>query len=1005
MEEEIFNFGKELIDKMRQRSSSSFGFGNILSLRSAEDKVLAWAMKHERLKINLFRFVDVLPALGSSKDIVQHVHEYFYDATELIPLFKYALKVSPDSILSKSAAFITKKQIRSMSRRFIVGEDEKDALPYLKSLRKRGLAFTVDLLGEASVSEHESLEYLSRYKALIKTLKEKDNDWQTRFKLPASHPKDFSILNVSIKLTALYSQTKAVNFSQSVSILSERLKEILLNVKAAGGSAYIDMEDCASTDIILQVLKNVLTEPEFSDYPHFGMVLQAYLKRTPSDLESIKKWVIKRGTPIQVRLVKGAYWDTEVILAKQNGWPVPVFLKKEHSDSCFEYLSKVLLDAGPDIFYPAFASHNIRSIAHALVYARSIGIDSSNFEIQTLYGMGDEFKDGLTEQGYLVRDYAPVGELIPGMGYLVRRLLENTANEGFLRKTNFEKISLTELLKAPPDYELLVQDNKTMEAESISQLAEKNFQNLPFLDFTLEAERNLMKAAINDVKNKLKNAPFLVKPIIDDSVSFNTDDNHAVTVYLPENSSIPYSKTIESSVELAENAITNLHSSFHLYRDMDYEIRVDILRKASAIMTKNRYELAALVCLEAGKTWVEADADVAEAVDFCNYYADEAESLFKKRRMGNYQGEYNSYFYEPRGLTLVIGPWNFALAIPCGMFAASVVTGNVTILKPAEETPYIAYRMFQIFLEAGLPENAAAFLPGKGEIIGAYMAKDPRVSTINFTGSKAVGMELLKIGGDTKDGSDHIKRVIAEMGGKNAIVIDSDADLDEAVKGVLHSAFSFQGQKCSACSRVYVVSKEVYSRFRERISQAVESIKIGLASDPSSYMGPVITNEAKERINSYISRGKKEGSLLAKGNLPIELSDQGHYVAPHIFERIPEDSILLTEEIFGPVLVISEVSTFEEGIEKALSSHYRLTGAVYSRSPRNIDYAINNFRVGNLYINRGSTGALVFRQPFGGSHHSGVGAKAGGPDYLHQFVVPRTVTENTMRRGFAPQTR
>jgi RHH-type transcriptional regulator, proline utilization regulon repressor / proline dehydrogenase / delta 1-pyrroline-5-carboxylate dehydrogenase len=996
LEEEIFSFGASLLDEMRENQKSSY------SLRGAEDRILNWAMRHEKLKVNLFRFVDVLPALRSASDVVRHVHEYFQGVKDMIPLFKYALKVSPDSILSQGAAFATRQQVRKMSRRFIVGENPKDALPYLKNLRKRGLSFTVDLLGEAALSEVESEVYIERYIALIHSLKEKDTVWRQRFPLKNLHPKDTTLVNVSIKLSALYSQGKAVDFEHSVEILSERLVRILNEVKKADGIAYVDMEDCAYTDITLEVVKRVYLSDEFKDYSGLGMVLQAYLRRTDEDLSTILEWAKKRSSQLQIRLVKGAYWDTEILIARQNNWPIPVFLEKKESDQAYENLSKRLLD-NSKYFYPAFASHNIRSISHAVSYARHLGISPTEFEIQTLYGMGDEFKSGLIQAGLLVRDYAPVGELIPGMGYLVRRLLENTANEGFLRKTNFEKINIHELLKAPESTGSELSDKPFLPLEEILP---DEFVNTSFIDFTLSEERDKMQKAVNSIHEKLINGPFIVTPKFKKGNLLNEDQKKKPSrVSLPENISVTYSETTEADTKAADYVLNELKTSFVTWSKTLVSDRAQILRKAGNIMLNRRYELASMVSFEAGKSWIEADADVAEAIDFCFYYAQEAERIFAKRRMGTLQGEYNSYFYEPRGISAVITPWNFALAIPTGMFASSLVCGNCVVLKPAEQTPVIAQAMFDIFIESGMPADVAAFLPGKGEEIGAYISKDPRVSTVVFTGSREVGFELIRSGGETSPDAVHIKRVIAEMGGKNAIIVDSDADLDEAVKGIIHSAFSFQGQKCSACSRVYVVSEEAYERCKERLSHAIESVKIGAASDPGSFMGPVISYESKEKLLEAIRQGSKEGSLVAKGKIPDGMIEKGYYVLPHIFEGLPEDSDIVKNELFGPLLVISKVDTFEEGIEKALKSKYRLTGGVYSRSPRNIEYAVNEFKVGNLYINRNCTGALVFRQPFGGAHFSGVGAKAGGPDYLLQFVVPRTVTENTMRRGFAPEVR
>lgn len=1021
LEKEIFSFGSELLSSMRDAQSSS------LSLRGAEDRILNWAMKHEALKVNLFRFVDVLPSLRTASDVVRHVHEYFHDVQDMIPLFKYALKVSPESILSQAAALITRRQVGKMSRRFIVGEDPKDATPYLKNLRKRGLTFTADLLGEAALSEHESQIYIDRYIAVIQSLKEKDVEWRHKYPLKHAHPKDSTIVNVSIKLSSLYSQTKAVDFEHSVSVLSERLVKILRVVKEAEGIAFIDMEDCACTDITLAVVRKVFTSEEFRSYAGLGIVLQAYLKRTNDDVTEIISWAKERDAHLQVRLVKGAYWDTEILLARQNYWPIPVFLKKEESDSSYEYLTKRLLDASQYI-YPAFASHNIRSISHAVSYAKQQGVASTEFEIQALYGMGDEFKAGLLEAGYLVRDYAPIGELIPGMAYLVRRLLENTANEGFLRKTNYEKVEITDLLKAPPLFdpekyktEEGTKDSMTQSFTTIKDASEANlFKNTAFLDFTLKEEREKMQKAVSEILETVSRQAFQVIPqykcstfnlsndlkeLKKELATGNAAGSLTEKVQLPENISITYSETTEANTNICDKVLTALEKSFHTWSRTDVKERTDVLRETARIMTERRHRLAALVALEAGKSWTEADADVAEAIDFCNYYADEAERIFPKRRMGNMQGEYNSYFYEARGISAVITPWNFALAIPTGMFASSLVCGNCVVVKPAEQTPYIAQEMFEIFLEAGMPSEVAAFLPGKGEEIGAYLGKDPRVSTVVFTGSREVGFELIRSGGDTHPESTHIKRVVSEMGGKNAIVIDSDADLDEAVKGIIHSAFSFQGQKCSACSRVYIVSEEAYERCKERLAETVQSLRVGPVSDPGSFIGPVISAESRERLERRIEEALSAGVLVGKGKADKEVLSKGHYVLPHIFEGLSEDHPIVKDELFGPVLAISCVKTFKEGIEKALDSKYRLTGGVFSRSPANIEYAMKEFKVGNLYINRNCTGALVYRQPFGGAHFSGVGAKAGGPDYLLQFVVPRTISENTMRRGFAPEVR
>lgn len=442
LETEIYSFGKEILDSLKEQAQGGNPF------KKAENKLLEWTLRKEEIKINLFRFVDVLPSLHSSRSVVEHVHEYFKDIKGEIPLFKFAMMFPPNSLFARFGAKAVGSQIERMSRRFIVGKTGSDALPYLKKLRKKGRTFTLDLLGEAVLSEEESTIFINRYKDLIHTFSSVDKEWKKKYPLPFPHPKDSSIVNISIKPSALYSQAKAQDFEGSIAKLSDRLAELLFEIKSVGGGAYLDMEDCAYTDLTIALAKRVLMSKEFIDYPDIGFVLQAYLKRTENDLNELIPFLKSRKAKTNIRLVKGAYWDTEVMLAKQRGWEVPVFQKKSHSDASYEKLSRKMIDA-KDVIYPAFASHNLRSLAHAIKYAELKGMHKEDFELKFLYGMGDEFKDEFVKRGYLVREYSPVGELLPGISYLVRRLLENTTNEGFLRQTNFEELDIDKLLKKP----------------------------------------------------------------------------------------------------------------------------------------------------------------------------------------------------------------------------------------------------------------------------------------------------------------------------------------------------------------------------------------------------------------------------------------------------------------------------------------------------------------------------------------------------------------------------
>ncbi len=985
LEREIQVLGKEVFSGMRT------GLASLLTAQFYTEKLLAWGMQDEELKVSLFRFVDVLPSLPDARSTIRHVQEYFEPLRGKIPnLMQHGLDVGTSSVTAKLVAPVIRKQISFIAERFIVGETPERALRRLRHIRKDGMAFTVDLLGEATVSEDESIVYKQRYLELIAVLAKAVPTWREAAPIYPGHRGEQTPVNVSVKLSALYSQAKAVSTTHSVEVFAERLSEILAAAKQVGAFVYVDMEDCSLTTITLRAFKAALMRPEFRDYDRCGIVLQAYLRRTRDDLVELIEWTKSRGTPIAVRLVKGAYWDTETILAKQNGWPIPVWQQKSSSDANYEALSLLLLENFQHTM-PAFASHNIRSLCHAIKAAELMGVPATEFELQALYGMADPIKRVFSSRGYLVREYSPIGELIPGMGYLVRRLLENTSNEGFLRLSMHEQRNPEQLLARPQFGEGDTGD------EHVAQNPRIKFANSPLTDMTIDDERAAIAAAVAELRNA--SSPANVQPIINGKLYPRQD--HLLSTS-PEDPGLTVAKVQLALPEDVERAIDGLARYANSWRRMPVTKRANVLFRAAELLQRDRASMTAVIVLEAGKNWIEADADVAEAIDFLNYYALEAEKLFTVRRMGSFDGESNRYFYEPRGVCAVISPWNFPLAIPCGMLVAALVTGNTALLKPAEQTSLTAFRLFKILLDAGLPPEAAAFIPARGEDAGPVIMAHREISTVVFTGSKEIGLLLNRQGAQFSDGAAHVKRVITEMGGKNAIIVDDDADYDEAVKAIVQSAFGYSGQKCSACSRAIIVG-DVYDRMLARLAEATKSLNVGAASDPRTFVGPVIDSEAAERIRGVIQRARQSCTLVAEGPAPSTSLRSDSFVRPAIFADIPDGHELSNKEIFGPVLAVERARSFEQAIEMANASEYGLTGAVFSRSPKHIELACAEFQVGNLYINRGSTGALVMRQPFGGAKMSGVGSKAGGPDYLLQFVVPRSVTENTMRRGFAPK--
>lgn len=945
-------------------------------------RIMDWSMKNEHFKTQMFRFVDVLPYLHSGSEVARHLKEYFTasEGEELPSIFNVGLGMG--SLAPSLLANAVRKNVTQMAKMFITGETPKEALPVLKKARKNNLCFTVDLLGEATLSEKEAHDYQGRYLELVSWLSKDSADWTSNPHIDQDAMGDLPKVNISVKMTALYSQVSSRAWDHSIEIVKERLRPIFHMAREHGVFVNIDMEQYDHKDLTLKIFKDLLMEPDFKNYPFWGIVIQAYLRDSLHDVQDLVRFADARGAPFTIRLVKGAYWDFETILARQRNWNSPVYLNKKESDWNYENCLQVLLENYPSIRV-AIASHNVRSLAAGMVMAEELGLDKRAIEIQMLYGMADPIKRACSKMGYRVREYAAVGELIPGMAYLVRRLLENTSNESFLKSKFADNLS-SELLLANPA-EDLIKTTGTVNRE-------EGFFNEPLLDFGIEKNRHHMTQALKDRQLKLGTIFHLLidnKEVKTERILKSTNPSHPDQIV---------GQVCVAGIAEAEMAVQGAKTAFRLWSKKSPEERAGYLEKLASLIVRDRFELAALEVLEVGKTWIEADGDITEAIDFCRYYAKEMRRLGKPFRVGNAPGEISLYHYIPRGISLVIAPWNFPLAILTGMVSASLVAGNVVIMKPAEQSSVIAAELMKLMIEAGLPKGVAQFLPGFGEEIGEYLTGHKDIDLIVFTGSQQVGLHIFNKASNCLPGQKGIKKCVIEMGGKNAIIIDSDADLDEAVGGVVHSAFGFQGQKCSACSRVIVI-EGIYQRFLDRLIEATKSFVVNHSELPHTFMGPVIDQESRDRILRVIEDAKAHSKIAYQGEVPSE----GYFIPPTIFTEVDPKSALAMDEIFGPVLAVIRAKDIEEAIEIANGTVYGLTGGVYSRSPAHIERVRSELMVGNLYINRGITGAMVDRHPFGGFKMSGIGSKAGGPDYLLQFLEPRTTTENTMRRGFAPK--
>jgi RHH-type proline utilization regulon transcriptional repressor/proline dehydrogenase/delta 1-pyrroline-5-carboxylate dehydrogenase len=954
-------------------------------------RLLEWAIGDEAFKVQLFRFIDVLPTLKTPAQIKRLVEEYFGQKPgPRLPaggrsLMRWGMRaLSASGFGAGVTAETVYTQALQMANQFIVGAGIKEALPVLAGLWKRGLAHSVDLLGEATVSEREADAYAARYQEALTALADAAGDWRALPVLETDHLGPLPRAQISVKLSALYSQFDPVDPEGCYTAVAARLRPIVRAAMRLPVTVTFDMEQYAWKDLTLEIVRRLLMEEEFRAFPHAGIALQAYLRDTDRDVRETIKWATTRGCPFGIRLIKGAYWDYETIVHRQRGWPVPVFPRKTETDACYERLTPLLLEHA-DVIRAAFGTHNLRHVALALAEAERRGLPKKAVEIQMLHGMAEPLQAAVAGAGYRLRVYAPVGELLPGMAYLVRRLLENTANESILRQQYLGGQSLDDLLRPP------IAGRAEPVAARITEPGAE-FANEPHTDFSRPEARQQMQAALGAMRGRLGRRIELAVPAspgVKRSVLTSRNPARPEEIVGVVTSAVP---------EDVDAAVARAQASGQAWAALPSTDRQAVLSAAAAVLRRRRFDLAALEVFEVGKVWREADADVAEAVDFLEYYARQAQKLAEPIRLGREPGELNHLLYRPRGVAAVLPPWNFPLAIPTGMVAAALVTGNAVVFKPSERAPVTGYALVEAFREAGLPEGVLQFMPGEPEV-GRRLVAHPEVPVIAFTGSQAVGLQIIAEAARVRPGQREVKKVIAEMGGKNAIIVDDTADLDEAVAGVTASFLGYQGQKCSACSRVIVLDS-LHDLFVERLVDAVRSVRLGFPEEPGTGLGPLIDARAVRKVLEYLAIGQAEGTPVLLPDLDHRPGQ--HFVGPAIFTGIRPEHRLAREEIFGPVLAVLRARDFDDALALANDSEYALTGGVYSRSPLNIARAREGFHVGNLYINRGIIGALVGRQPFGGGRLSGMGAKAGGPDYLLQFVTGVVVSEQTLRRGFSP---
>ncbi|SDH94945.1 L-proline dehydrogenase /delta-1-pyrroline-5-carboxylate dehydrogenase [Pseudomonas benzenivorans] len=865
--------------------------------------------------------------------------------------------------------------MKLMGKQFVLGRSIAEALKNGRPQREKGYTYSFDMLGEAALTAADAEKYMADYRKAIDTVGAEPQVG------PGPKP------SISIKLSALHPRYEVAQRERVLTELFANVRELAIRARKLGVGISVDAEEADRLELSLELYEKLMRDPAIAGWGEFGLVVQAYSKRCLPVLVWLCLLGKELGAKMPLRLVKGAYWDTEIKQCQVQGLDgYPVFTRKEGTDTSYLACARFLLsEFTRGVIYPQFASHNAHTVSCILAIAAEQQAPRE-FEFQRLHGMGDALYDTVLEQHRkTVRIYAPVGAHKDLLPYLVRRLLENGANSSFVHQLVDPSTPVEALLDHPVTqlraFKTLGNDKIPL-PPALFGAARKNSQGL---NMNIQASWNELELAYQPHLNRQWQAA----PVIDGQKLSGT----VQPVRCPYDLSKQVGSAQFASAAQAAQALEVLHGAWPRWNATAIDSRASILERLADLLEANRAELMALCTLEAGKSLQDGIDEVREAVDFCRYYAQQARLRLGREELQGPTGERNELFHEGRGIFACVSPWNFPLAIYLGQIAAALVAGNCVLAKPAEQTSLIAARALELMFEAGLPTDVIAFLPGDGATLGGVFCRDARVAGVCFTGStdtaRIINRQLAEKPGP-------IAALIAETGGQNAMIVDSTALPEQVVKDAVQSAFTSAGQRCSAL-RVLYVQADIAERVLDLLKGAMAELKVGPTHVRVSDVGPVIDAEAKAGLDAHIARLKGEGKLIAEAPLPAGLD--GHFVAPVAFEIGGIDE--LQKENFGPVLhvVRFQASELDQVVGAINATGYGLTLGVHSRNEETARRIEQLARVGNLYVNRNQIGAVVGVQPFGGCGLSGTGPKAGGPSYLLRFVNERTTSVNTTAVG------
>lgn len=861
--------------------------------------------------------------------------------------------------------------MKLMREHFVLGRTIEEAIKRSQSAIKEGFRYSYDMLGEVARTQEDADRYYNSYHDAISALG-KSHSAESIYESPG----------ISVKLSALYPRYDFKKRELAVPFLVERVRELAIHAKAQKVSMTIDAEEADRLDISLDIFESFFTDKVFEGWQGLGLAIQAYQKRAFYLIDWLADLARQKKRRIPIRLVKGAYWDTEIKLTQMEGLSgYPVFTRKVNTDISYIACAQKMLSA-KDAIYPQFATHNAYSIA-AILNLMDYHYKNCEFEFQQLQGMGKVLHHYIVTKLKLpCRIYAPIGDHRDLLPYLVRRLLENGANSSFVNRIANKNVPISQLIESP-----------------VKKI--KSFEIIPNPKIPLP--KNIFKTRINSSGIDLSNFSELI--------SLNKEIQHALE---KEWSASPFLRSIKNGkpvfdptdnrrqigvIEWAnkgdvEKAIQAGYLAFPSWNRKGIFARADILRKMADLLEKHKAELLAVVVREGGRTLQNAISEVREATDFCRYYAEQAQQHLGDEVLTSYTGENNVLRMNGRGIILCISPWNFPVAIFTGQIAAVLVTGNPVIAKPSGQTPLTAAMVTRLFHEAGVPKAVLQLIPGSGKTVGQVLIENSKISGVVFTGSDVTARHIHKT---LASRPGPIVPFVAETSGINAMIADSTALPEQLVNDVIVSAFDSAGQRCSAL-RILYIQDDIADSIIRMLKGAMTEIKVGDPMLLSTDVGPVINEKSKKALQKHQALMQKEAVLIYKVDLSHEMN-YGTFIAPQAYE-LPNLG-LITEEIFGPILHVIRYKRedLDKVIEEINNLGYGLTFGIQSRIDATVDYIQRRIHAGNIYVNRNMVGAVVGVQPFGGSWSSGTGPKAGGPHYLPRFCIESTLTVNTTAAG------